>query len=134
MSRTSGSVAKSAGDGHALPHTSRELMDVALLEFREMHQLQIVVGLLFVAPASRNALHLHAEFDVLSNGQPGEEAMILKDHDAVRARALHGMPSTRIWPEVCDCRPAIRCSRVDFPHPDGPTMQTNSPGRTCRLM
>jgi hypothetical protein len=36
-------------------------------------------------------------------------------------------PSTKIWPEVGRARPPSRWSSVDFPHPDGPTMETNSP-------
>ena len=30
-------------------------------------------------------------------------------------------------------RPTIMRSRVDFPHPDGPTRMTNSPSATSRL-
>ncbi len=37
------------------------------------------------------------------------------------------LPSTAIVPAVVDSRPATIFSRVDFPHPDGPTMLMNSP-------
>ena len=45
-----------------------------------------------------------------------------------------GLLSISTVPEVGCCRPAIKCSSVDLPHPEGPTMQRNSPGFTFRLM
>src|SRR6478609_8667019 len=44
----------------------------------------------------------------------------------------------RISPDVMFSRPAIIRSRVDLPHPDGPTSTTNSPSRIstdtpCRI-
>src|SRR5580698_86954 len=36
-------------------------------------------------------------------------------------------------PPSARMKPAIRFSRVDFPHPEGPTMATNSPSPTVRL-
>ena len=36
-------------------------------------------------------------------------------------------------PVVGRSRVPIRCSSVDFPEPDGPTMQTNSPSFTAKL-
>ena len=40
-------------------------------------------------------------------------------------------PSSRMRPELSPCSPAIDHSSVDFPQPDGPITQTNSPLRTC---
>jgi hypothetical protein len=34
---------------------------------------------------------------------------------------------------VTGTRPAIALSKVDLPHPDGPSSDTNSPRRTVRL-
>lgn len=39
-----------------------------------------------------------------------------------------------ISPEVIECNPAIACSNVDFPHPDGPSRTRNSPESTLTLM
>ena len=39
----------------------------------------------------------------------------------------------RTVPAVTFSRPAIIRSSVDFPHPDGPTSTTNSPGRTSKV-
>src|SRR4028119_153244 len=45
-----------------------------------------------------------------------------------------GSPSTEISPWVAVRKPPAMLSRVDLPHPEGPTRQTNSPSRTSRLM
>ena len=37
------------------------------------------------------------------------------------------LPSTQISPVSISSRPAMARSRVDFPHPEGPTSATNSP-------
>src|ERR1700682_562685 len=44
-----------------------------------------------------------------------------------------GSPSTSTSPEVASRNPATMLSSVDFPHPLGPTRQTNSPGATSAL-
>src|SRR2546423_3965725 len=76
-----------ARDGNTLSHATRKLVDVALLEFCEVDQPKIMLGLL-MALGLWNALHLHAEFYVLSHGQPGKQTMILEDQDAIGSRAL----------------------------------------------
>ena len=45
-----------------------------------------------------------------------------------------GRPSVVTVPEVGLSSLLIRFSRVDFPQPDAPSRQTNSPGATDRLM
>src|SRR3989442_4462150 len=53
---------------------------------------------------------------------------------ARRRRADAGTsPATVIAPSVGAMMSATRRSRVDFPHPDGPSSETNSPGRMARL-
>ena len=42
-------------------------------------------------------------------------------------------PPMAMAPSVRFSRPAIIRSRVDFPHPDGPTKTQNSPSATSRL-
>ena len=42
-------------------------------------------------------------------------------------RPLSRLPSISIHPEVGVSSPPIRFSRVDFPEPDGPTIDTISP-------
>ncbi len=79
-----------AGNGYALPHAARKLVNVAVLKFSEVYEPEIVFRLL-QAFGLGNTLHLHAEFDVLANGEPWEKAVFLEDEDAVGARALHGI-------------------------------------------
>ena len=43
-----------------------------------------------------------------------------------------GSPSSRSVPERGGSSPATRRSRVDLPHPDGPSNATNSPGLTLK--
>jgi hypothetical protein len=43
-------------------------------------------------------------------------------------------PAISISPVVGWSSPPIRLSKVDLPEPDGPMMETNSPGATWRLM
>src|SRR5581483_2841619 len=45
-----------------------------------------------------------------------------------------GWPSIRTWPLVGAMKPAMTFKIVDFPQPDGPNRQTNSPSPTSRLM
>ncbi len=72
----------------SLPHAARELMDVALPEFRKMHQAQIVLHLL-LALVFADVLHLHAELDVPANCQPRKQAEFLEDQDAIGSRPTH---------------------------------------------
>ena len=78
---------QSAGDGHALPHAARELVDVALFKLRQMNEAQVIACLL-LALGLGDAFHLHSEFDVLADRQPGEQAVLLEDEDAVGARTF----------------------------------------------
>ena len=38
-----------------------------------------------------------------------------------------GLPLTVMSPDVCFSKPAIIFNTVDFPHPEGPSSDTNSP-------
>src|ERR1700726_3213366 len=62
-------------------------MGVTILKLPEMHEAQIVTGLLFPLRLA-DPLHLHSELDVLADGDPGKEAQVLENQDAVRARTL----------------------------------------------
>ncbi len=53
---------------------------------------------------------------------------------ALGARSLTTRPSMAIEPAVISSSPAIMRSRVDLPHPEGPTRTTNSPSRIERSM
>src|SRR6185295_5446602 len=44
-----------------------------------------------------------------------------------------GLPSSRTSPLVNPCRPDIDQSKVVLPQPEGPTIETISPGFTSRL-
>src|SRR6202045_542664 len=60
-------------------------MGVTTLKLPEMHEAQIVTGLLFPLRLA-DPLHLHTELDVLADGEPGKKAQFLENQDAVRAR------------------------------------------------
>src|SRR5580698_8058945 len=47
--------------------------------------------------------------------------------------SARGTPSMRIEPESGCSKPTIMFINVVFPHPEGPTMATNSPSLTERL-
>src|SRR5258708_16017363 len=47
--------------------------------------------------------------------------------------SARGAPSMRIEPEAGCTNPATMFINVVFPHPDGPTIATNSPAPTVRL-
>src|SRR5580700_4129665 len=47
--------------------------------------------------------------------------------------SVRGTPSMRIEPESGCSNPTIMFINVVFPHPDGPTIATNSPSLTVRL-
>src|SRR4029077_14258782 len=72
----------------SLPHAARQLMDVAVLELREMDKTQIVLHLLFALGFS-HVLHLHAELDVAADRQPGKQSELLEDQDAIGPRTIH---------------------------------------------
>src|SRR5271170_6344620 len=63
-------------------------MDITVSELRKMDEAQIVLHLLF-ALGFRDVLHLHAKLDVSANGQPGEQAELLKDQNAIGPRSAH---------------------------------------------
>src|SRR5439155_2727541 len=47
--------------------------------------------------------------------------------------SLTTVPPILISPSEMSSKPTIMRSRVDFPHPDGPTRMTNSPSAMSRL-
>src|SRR3981189_1335832 len=47
--------------------------------------------------------------------------------------AVTSTASMRTMPAVGSSRPAMICSTVDLPQPDGPTSETNSPSLTSKL-
>ena len=59
--------------------------------------------------------------------------MLLEHHAAIGARLVIATSSTLTRAEFGAMKPATTLSSVDFPQPDGPSRQTNSPGATSRL-
>src|SRR5260370_31908027 len=60
-------------------------MGITVPKLREMHEAQIVAGVVIPLPLA-DALHLHSELDVLADGEPGKKAQLLENQDAVGAR------------------------------------------------
>ena len=82
-------------------------------------------------------LQLERQLDVLRDGAPFEQARMLEGHAVVvvEPRLPRGLPvDDARRRSSARCRSAISRSRVDFPHPDGPISDTNSPGSTVRSM
>jgi hypothetical protein len=67
------------------------------------------------------------EADIAADGQPRKQAVVLEHHAALGPRASIGAPDMKACPRVGDSNPATIRSNVDFPHPDAPIRQTNSP-------
>ncbi len=80
-----------AGKSDTLAHTAGELVDRPVFETAEADFLQHLLG--FVS--SRRGRHVglaEAEFDVLLDGEPGEERAVLEDKASVWAGALDLFP------------------------------------------
>ena len=87
---------------------------------------------------ARPAAQVQRQADILQADQRRQQVEELEDEaDLVAAHARQVVvgeappatrPSMRTAPEVGRSRPPIRLSSVDFPEPDGPTMETISPG------
>src|SRR5262249_20821263 len=67
-----------AGQGDALLHTARELVNGGPLKLVEMHHLQKLAGLLSPQLWAEPELALQPEQDVLDNIEPGEQTVFLK--------------------------------------------------------
>ncbi len=77
-----------AGNRDALLHAAGELLRVVVGELREVDLLQVLHRQL-VGFLTLDAAHLEREADVLLDGQPGEERVLLEHDAAVCAGALH---------------------------------------------
>ena len=67
--------------------------------------------------------------DVLRDGQRRQQARALEDDATGRAAAPVPSPGQVTLPRVGRSSPAIRCSSVDLPEPDGPTSAMRAPAR-----
>ncbi len=79
-------------------------------------------------------MQFEGQLDVGGDGAPRQEAGLLEAMPyswSMRAcRAV--LPNTDTVPVVGASRSAMRRSKVDLPHPEGPISETNSPGATVR--
>jgi hypothetical protein len=102
------------------------LIRVAVLETVQAKQRQDFVS--FVRPVFLgDTLHFKAELDVLPD-RPPREGGVLEHHTDIRVRRGDHIILIEIVPSKSDSRPLTAARRVDLPHPDGPRMDTNSPG------
>ena len=76
----------------------------------------------------------HAEHDVVEVALPRQErpAVVLEDNRNARCRASERHPEKLIEPPLVGTNPARHISSVVFPHPDGPTIEMNSPSCTLK--
>ena len=82
-SSTSGSIASARATRHALPHAARELGRPLVARRRQVHQREVLLGVLalLVRAASRAKRWSTARCDVLVDGQPRQQRVVL-EHDA----------------------------------------------------
>jgi hypothetical protein len=91
-------------------------------------------ALSFGLPSLRPKTCSTAEHHVLEAGHPGQQAVVLEHHGALRAGAGISRPSQSSTPVVGSVSPAIRLSRVLLPQPEWPISETTSPSRMSRSM
>ena len=121
-----------------------DLLDVSRSGFyewrsREPSERQIVDQML-----TELILEIHDDSEQ-TYGAPRIKAELADDHgisvgdwNTIASRlpgipvAAKGPPHQRSNPDVGVSRPAIRCSSVDLPQPEGPRIDRNSPRRTSR--
>src|SRR5215471_5034658 len=60
---------KCPSNGHSLPHAAGKLMDIALFEFRQVYEPQVVTHSL-ESLSFWHTLHLHSKLDVLGHREP----------------------------------------------------------------
>ena len=135
ISSSAGSKESARAIADPLLHAARELPGVVALEAGELDEPSIS------STRSARALavpaeHLERQRDVLRDRAPVVEHGVLEDDPvvAVDPRLARRLPVDDDLAAVGSVRsPTIRSS-VDFPQPDGPIRETNSPASTSRSM
>ena len=126
ISSTSASWAERPGERDALAHAAGQLVRPLVGEVPEPDEVEQVEGALAALAASATPRSLQRELDVRSGGAPGEQAA---SWNMSALRPSHVDRAGRRRVEAGDEE-----SSVDLPHPDAPTMQTNSPRSTVNVM
>src|SRR3954468_884080 len=72
----------------SLPHSTRKLVSVTVTKLGKMDQSQVVLNLFF-AFGFGDMLHLHAELNILSHGEPRKQSQFLKDQNTISAGSIH---------------------------------------------
>ena len=80
-----------AGDADALLHAAGDFLRILVQRVAHVHQRQVVLDPVAPFALVHAALEqlVHRHFDVLVDGQPGQQRMVLEHHAAVRARPAH---------------------------------------------
>ena len=78
-----------------------------------MHEAKVLADLLFPLRLAK-AFHLHAEFNVLPDGEPWKQSQLLEDQDAVGARSLDGFAIDKHLPRslLMQSRDQVQKSRL----------------------
>ena len=103
---------------HALAHALRQRLRIGVLEILEADLFQQVERS-GAALLRRHAAHLGAEFGVAKRPAPWRECVPRQQRNRLRR-----LPR----PALDGKRPAPRFNSVVLPQPEGPTIETNSPG------
>ena len=82
----------------ALTHATGKLVRAAVLELRKMNESQVVANFL-LRSALLESFHLHAELDVLANGQPRKQSVLLEYQDAIGPRPVDSLVVDQDCPE-----------------------------------
>ncbi len=136
--------AERAGDGHALALAAGKFIGQVIQADVELHQIQQFIRARLDLLA-RPAAQMQRQGNIFETRKRGQQVEELEDEsDLVAAhtgqiivvqRELSAAPSdldfARRWARS---RPPIRFSSVDFPEPEGPTMEAISPRAMVRSM
>ena len=120
-----------ARDGGPLAHAAADPARVVVLEAGEPGQPRYRAAAVAAAPRRRGRQGSEHEGDVLAQGHPGQEPVLLEDDAHPPAwRAARPPPGRRRGgpsPRVAGSMPPMMRSSVVFPQPLGPSRHTKSP-------
>ena len=136
--RICGRVDQRACDRHAHLHAAGELARIGAGEGRRARPAPATSSTRSLVSRLPTPASISGRCDVVGDGAPRQQRRLLK-HKAQRrlrrAGRRHRLDCGQSMVPALGwrSRPAISFSSVDFPHPEGPSRLTNSPGRMRQI-
>src|SRR5207302_10352308 len=121
-----GVVDQRAGQRHALPHASRQLVRILVLESGEADQRQELARASTIRRPVESK-HNDGSITLSSTVRHGSSTGSWNTIPTLRLGPLMRRPSSSTLPDEAERRPPRMRSNVVFPQPEGPTIVTNSP-------